>query len=723
MSKISIYKAPEKGKPHFSIQNIELLDFLHAIKYGKWQKEIEQIRSEKDDLIRKKLKERLFAVTIGGVFKERKQDKLIEHSGFLAVDIDKYNDTQSLIQDKYTYSLFRSASGNGICVIIKINKDKHKESYNWISNYYFVNYGISVDPAPKNVASLRFVSYDQELYINEKSLLAKTKSEKETRPKSLPIVYTDQNVITDLIHKVKSNNINIAPDYDSYLKLGFALANGFQEIGRSYFHDLCQVSEKYHSTQCDRQYEICLKGAYKSGITVGTFYHMVKESGIPLPAPKQRAIQVASMGKKSDRSVEAVTAQLVELEGIDIKEAEHIAKEVFEREDIDLSRVANDPDQLIQSLIQFLSDNHNLKLNSITRKVEENGVELSELRENTIYLRARMMFNSKEVTKDLVRSIIYSDMVKEYNPITEYINKNRHRNSTGNIDKIIESIKTNTPNANIFIKKWLLSIIAAYDGNAVRSVLALVGGQNTGKTEFFRRLLPSQLHSYYAESKLDSGKDDELLMCEKLIVMDDEMGGKSKQDEKRFKELTSKATFSLRAAYGRYNRDYKRLALLCGTSNDPNIINDPTGNTRILPIEVISINHELYNSIDKNELFMELVRAYESGEEWTLNKSEIIDLDNVSKQFESIPFERELISSFFKSKDFGGFVELLSSTEIKEVIEANTHQKIMNQKRFAIELRNIFGESISKKRNGVTIRGFEVVRVTTQRVDLQEPPF
>ena len=138
----------------------------------------------------------------------------------------------------------------------------------------------------------------------------------------------------------------------------------------------------------------------------------------------------------------------------------------------------------------------------------------------------------------------------------------------------------------------------------MRSVLALTGGQNTGKTEWFRRLLPPKIKKYYAESKLDSGKDDELLMCQKLIVMDDEMGGKSKQDEKRFKELTSKQVFSLRAPYARANEDFNRLALLCGTSNDPQIVNDPTGNTRILPIEVDFINHSEYNEIDKEELFM-----------------------------------------------------------------------------------------------------------------------
>jgi predicted P-loop ATPase len=275
----------------------------------------------------------------------------------------------------------------------------------------------------------------------------------------------------------------------------------------------------------------------------------------------------------------------------------------------------------------------------------------------------------------------------------------------------------------IFIRKWVISLIAAYNGSPVRSVLSLVGGQNSGKTEWFRRLLPNDLKKYYAESKLDAGKDDDILMCQKLIVMDDEMGGKSKQDEKRFKELTSKSIFSLRAPYARSNEDFKRLAVLCGTSNDPEIINDPTGNTRILPIEVLSIDHELYNSIDKDELFMEAYRAFTNGDEWQLNKDELALLDGVGQDFQSIAYERELIYKFFKSADSGGYSEWLTATEIKDYVESNTKQKIHSMRKFGMELAKVFGKSRSKSVNGVILNRYEVIRINGQNIDSQDVGF
>lgn len=727
--KISFFKSlPSKGNPHLCDEIINLDELLSKIKFGEWKNQVEVIRSETDKVKRNKLKLNLPTVTIGGTFKERSSDNLIEHSGFICVDIDNYNDKSSLLSDPYTYALFNSASGNGIAIIVKVNKDKHKESYRWLSNYYFLNFGISVDPAPSNVASLRFVSYDPDLFVNARSLQSKTKTLKEKRIQSSPIVLgTDQ--VDEMMRELSNSGKNIVEDYYDWLRIGFAIANGFGEGGRNYYHNVSMASSKYNSQQCDKQYDRCLQGANKSGTTVGTLYYYLKENGIDLPKSNERAVQLVAMAKKSGRTVEGAATQLEQMNGMSKSDALKIANEVFERKDIDLNKVANDPEELIQSLIQWLSMNHPMRINSITKKIEETGTDLTEAKRNTIYLRARITFNSKEVTKQLVDSIIFSDFITEYNPITEYIDKNRHRNSTGNIEKVIESIKTNTPNSDVFIKKWLVSIIAAYDGFPVRSVLALVGGQNTGKTEWFRRLLPSKLTKYYAESKLDNGKDDEILMTEKLIVMDDEMGGKSKQDEKRFKELTSKQTFSLRAAYGRHNEDYKRLSILCGTSNDPNIINDPTGNTRILPIDVISINHELYNSIDKDELFMELLRSYEGGYEWRLNKDEMSDLNLVSQNFETIAFERELILQFFTAEGNAfGYTEFLTSTEIKDVIETNTRQRIMNSRKFQFELKSIFGEKVSIRRHGLPSKCYKVIRIgalptTSQLADNEEPPF
>ena len=151
--------------------------------------------------------------------------------------------------------------------------------------------------------------------------------------------------------------------------------------------------------------------------------------------------------------------------------------------------------------------------------------------------------------------------------------------------------------------------------------------------------------------------------------------------------MTSKNYFSLRAAYGRYNEDYKRLAILCGTSNDHQLINDSTGNTRILPVDVSFIDHAIYNSIDKDDLFMELHRAYTSGESYQLVETELSILNEIGRSFESIPFERELILKFFNIPDNRG--EWLTHSK----------QRILSMKKLGSELKQTFGNPLFKERS------------------------
>lgn len=709
MSKISLFKSlPRKGQPHTSTETLTINDFLTNVKYGKWKDQVESIRGIKDKKARDAVKRNLPSVTISGTFDAREESNLKEHSGFIAIDIDGWTDRTALLEDPYTYALFSSASGLGLVALVKVNPDKHKDSFRFLAHHYFSTYGIAVDPAPQNVASLRFVTFDPDLYVNEKSHKSKTKAEQRHKGGSLPIVMPAHEA-AEMCAECARLGIDIAPDYDSYFRLSVAIASGFGEEGRSMFHTLCQPSPKYHSNQADKKYDHAMKlvqsGRAKSSI--GTLYFMLKNVGIHAPKGNMKAIQIAAMGKAQGRERDGIVQQLVEINGVNEAQAGQLVDEVMRRDDIDLRRVAADPENMIECLTEWLKQNHPIRKNSITQKLEENGQEVTEERLNTIFLRARSCFNRKDVTFELVNRLIFSDLTPEFNPIREYIDRNRYRNSSGNISQLARTIKTDSEGVEVFVRKWCIGWIAALDGHPVRSVLTLVGGQNTGKTEWFRRLPPSALRKYYAESKLDAGKDDDLLMCQKLWVMDDEMGGKSKQDEKRFKELTSKSTFSLRAAYGRHNADYKRLAVLCGTSNDEQVLSDPTGNTRILPIRVKSLDHEGYNAIDKDELFMEAVRAYESGESWQLDRNELALLDRIGTDFETTPFERELILKFFSPRHAGKVSSYLTSTEIKDHIETQTKQRIMAVKKFGMELKRVFGDPVTKRVNGFPSRVFE----------------
>ena len=723
MSKISYFKKVKVRGVHVADGNVTLLNFLSGVKKGKWADKILAVRKEKDKKKRSKLKaDTLPAVTISGLFKERKEAKLLQHSGFMCLDVDDVDESKVEVirNDPYTYAMFVSTSGNGYAIVTKVNPEKHKDSYRWAEKYYWTEHGITVDPAPKNPASLRFVSFDPELFINEKARNLKTLKPERRKTKSIPVAMGD-NDFAELCREVNQKGIDIAPQYNDYLRVAFGIANEFGENGRSYFHALCQPSSKYDAKQADKKYTHVLK-ANDGKITIGTVYHLMRENGVTIKVSDeiQRATHLAAIAKTSNRNKEAVQKQLQEINGLDESTAKKVTDSVFDRDDMDVKQLVKDSRrELIRLVKEFFDSNYNFKYNELTRKIENNGHFVDEKGINTITMKSQVAFDSKDVTKELVTTILYSDMTTSYNPITDYIEQNRHRKSTGNVSKLINSIHTDTPLADVFICKWLVGLIACVHRKPVRSVLCLCGGQNTGKTEWFRRLLPQKLKRFYSECDFDNGKDDEMQMCEKLLILDDELGEKQSRNEQRFKSLSSKSKFTLRVPYGKSHEEFYRLALLAGTSNDMGIINDRTGNTRMLPINVKHIDHQLYNSINKDDLFMELVNMYESGADYELTKDEMAGLDEISRSFESIAIERELLEKYFAVPDevdegVNGYQTSMSSTDMIAECESRSGIKISKKRNYQTEIRKMFGDPEIKKVNGKSKRLYSVFKITDE---------
>jgi predicted P-loop ATPase len=400
---------------------------------------------------------------------------------------------------------------------------------------------------------------------------------------------------------------------------------------------------------------------------------------------------------------------------LDVEKATETAAAVFEA-NVSLQLSGQTPVALCQL---YLSNNHQLHYNTITADIEDRAVllngrakTLDDMALNTMYLRFSEVTDNK-ISFEFFCRVIYSEMTRYYNPFEDFINANQSViRSQQLIEELAATIETITPHVAKYLTHWGVGMIASVYGHTSPLVLVLAGErQNTGKTEFFRRFLPKQLAQYYAESKLDGGKDDDILLTKKLIIMDDEFGGKSKLEAKRFKELTSKASFSIRLPYGRTHRDLKRLAVLAGTTNDLGLISDPTGNRRILPINVQGINHSAYNAIDKTALFMAFYDLYQSGFNWHLSSEDIIQLAENSSDFNAINFEAELINQYFRVPQNGDYCDYLTNTELKIYLESNSQQRIFDTRKLGMEMKNLGFEQVRRKVNGSTMRCYSVVKV------------
>jgi predicted P-loop ATPase len=708
-TKFSIYKNIYDNQ---STTTLLYNTFLEYIKTGKWEDQVHKVRIIKDYAERKKEKEKMPYVTISGFFaQERKAALITAHTGYLAMDIDnipgELDGTKTMLAaDSYVNAIFTSVSGTGLCVIFKIDKDKHKEAFESISDYLLKTYQIIVDPSCKDVSRPRYVSYDPDLYYNEQSILWKKYLPKQKPKKIISTIFV-QTEFDEVINQMVKHGVSCVDDYREWVSIGFGLADHFGERGRDYFHALSGISNKYEKSICDKQFTHCLKAKGSNGkITIATIYYYAKQAGINIFTEKTKRIAaVTSSQKKAGLSAQQIAENLEKFEGIPKQDADDILNQVFQS-----NQSFTKSESIVDNIRIYLRHTYSLKRNIITRKIENNGKILDENDLNTMFLDAKVLHN--ELTSDLFLKVIFSNNTENYNPLLDWF-----ENNTGEPQGIIDAFfgSFNTSDDICYLgKKWLVGVISAIHGVHSPLMLILAGEkQGTGKTEAFRRMLPTELRQYYAESKLDAGKDDEILMTQKLIIMDDEMGGKSKKESKRLKELTSKQTFTLREPYGKMNVDLNRLAVLCGTTNDMQILNDPTGNRRLIPIQIRSIDYKKYNDVDKRLLLIEAYNLWKSGFEWQLTSEDVEAMQSNNNKFEEFSIEYELINKYFRIPNESWLIEM-SATEIKIHLEDKSKQKI-SLKRIGMELKRMGFESTIKKVNGKTIQVYSVME-TTQNI-------
>jgi predicted P-loop ATPase len=690
--------------------DIQITSFLEGIRSGRWQDIVLQCRAAPNKEIRDLLKKTAPLVTISGSFAARKDDALRTHSGFIAMDIDNVENIEEtrklLSNDPYTYAVFVSISGNGLCVIYRIDGTRHLDAFNGIASYLYNSYQIIIDQSCKNIARARFASYDPFLYENTKAPVFKKYLPKKKEIKYNKVVVV-KNDFDSMIAEMDKKQVNLCEDYSDWISICYALVSEFGEQGRDHFHTLSSHSSKYNSDDCDRQYTACLKNHSESKgnkSTIATIYYHAKQNGIDAYSNQTKEImRSATSQRAAGVGSEEIVKNLEKFGGITQEQSAEIVQQI-------VSKDIKYKSENVSADIAVFVNTFSLRKNTITRNVELNNKPIDDSDINSIFLDSKAIF--KESTKDLITSILFSNRIQTYNPLHEFFEQDvKPVDNRPNLSKLLASIKTDTPNADKFITKWLVSAVASAYGNHSPLVLIFSGEkQGTGKTHWFRYLLPKELRFLFAESKMDAGKDDEILMTKKLLILDDEYGGKSKKEEKRLKELTSKEFINVREPYGRVSTDLRRLAVFCGTSNETQILSDPTGNRRQIPIHILDIDHKLYNECDKAELWRELYAMYLAGESYTVLKEEIAILNVSTEAFKHSTPEEDLIHKKLEIGD-RAFGEWMSLTDIQQYLMMETKFNYLNTQRIGSILTALGYQQERKTRGNSKVRMYFVSKL------------
>lgn len=704
-TKISLY---QDAWSTISTDKITVKDFLDRVQNGYWQDEILPVRAGIEKKITKKaldhLKKHLPATTASGTFKVRNSENLEKHSGYLAIDIDNIPQIshvkEQLMQDSLFYALFISCSGRGLCGLVRVNPKAHIESFNFMSEHMFLKYGLNIDEKCKDVSRLRFVSYDPDLYINPDAQLAPIKpTPKKEKQSPKKYLYTDED-FNRILEDIKTAELDLTQNYQDWIYCGFSLVDKFGEEGRESFHTISMFHPEYDPDKVDTKYTHLLNS--KTGEhTIDWFYHIVEKNGL------------TAYGKGT---ADFIQQELAEKRAYDAGIIEERPLTYATLGTIDIP--ATDP---IIQVKNFIHKAYKIRKNEMTSVLEVNGETLDDELLNTIYILCRSVID-KINGRDIIYHVIDSRFTPRHHPVKDLMQHyldNPPPEPEGHISALIGALNTETIYTAAFIKKWLVALIASAYGQHSTLILTLQGPQNCGKTEFFRRLLPPCLKEYYAESKMDEGKDDLILMSKKLIIMDDELSGKSKQEEKKMKSISSKQTLDLRVPFGRIHSTLNRIAMLAATANDDEIVEDPTGNRRQIVIGIKSIDFEKYNAVDKELLLFECYQAYMNGFNYQMTAEDIALLESGGQQFKKSVAEEELLVKFFSLPvDLpDATVVELSSSEVFDYLRPLTRHNI-NSNTLGKYLKKLGFEQKHRKSGKTTIRKYLLVK--SQEVTLND---
>ena len=146
-------------------------------------------------------------------------------------------------------------------------------------------------------------------------------------------------------------------------------------------------------------------------------------------------------------------------------------------------------------------------------------------------------------------------------------------------------------------------------------ILVFVGRQGCYKTTWLARLLPPELQRYFSvrSNRGRVTKDDNLALSEFALICLEEIDEMRLEDINQLKAMVTLPAVNERRAYGHYKENRPHIASFCGTTNQPEFLNDPTGSRRWLPFTVVHIDDPYTHPVDYEGVYGQALRRVAGG--------------------------------------------------------------------------------------------------------------
>lgn len=313
--------------------------------------------------------------------------------------------------------------------------------------------------------------------------------------------------------------------------------------------------------------------------------------------------------------------------------------------------VKDKPDKVSSDDIANYLNGLGVRYDSFIQDLTMDGKIIEEMDYNTIYINLKKHFE-KEIPRTRFEEVIKSHYIATINPVLDFIDANKERKPEGTFEQWLDCLELKNESIDksvvlLFLKKWYVGMIAqSLDGEFPNEwFLTLISTeQGIGKTTFLRTYtLPKQLHAYRKEHSLSFDDDFKVIMSQSLLVIDDEMDGRTYEADKTFKNILSNKELTMRRKYDRRISTLKRRCSFAGSGNNLFVVREQR-NRRIIPLEIKKVDYEKLKQVDLTDLFMEAYWLFESGFKYSYQREDMellkrLDEDYLQKSDVDLVFE------------------------------------------------------------------------------------
>ena len=300
-----------------------------------------------------------------------------------------------------------------------------------------------------------------------------------------------------------------------------------------------------------------------------------------------------------------------------------------------------------------------------------------------------------------VRRYVQSNMIKPHDPIADYLWAQYYKwDGKDHIRKLARTVPTKNPHWEDWFYTWFLGMVRQWQvtnlakyGN--QAVPLLISTQGWNKTTFCEQLLPPELSfGYTGNLQLDDKKQVLQQIAQMLLINLDEFNQISPHTQQGFlKNIITLSSVKIKRPYGRHVEDFPRRASFIATTNQADVLADPSGSRRFLSVELTG-PIDVSTSPNYEQLYAQAMNALHQHEPYYFGPAETQQIMEWNSQFSVKTAGEQFFFDYFEPAADESEGEWMSATAIFNFLKEKVGISLLkpaNVAAFGRRLSNIPG--------------------------------